>query len=482
MPELMPDFKHMTHAELVMWCETMWQQLQDFQKQLHQAQTHIQKLESRITELETSKTTKKTSLNSSVPPSKDQKVNLEHEVVQQKQRLASLGRKGGGRPLHPNPDFTHVLRPDICTHCGSFLLGALDVIHAVYDKIELPEIKPTITRVTHLACTCQTCQKITIAVAPVGLEGGTPFGGSIQQLTLSLRFGHAIGFARLQGVLDEVFNLNISQGGINNLLLNALEKLKPQLEKIKNLVTNGDGIMSDETSVRVKGKNHWEWVFSTTRACLHVIRNSRGFEVIQEFFNKTKIETEEQNQPAFWVSDLFGAQAKNPAVQWQVCLAHQLRDCKFAMDAGDVLFAPLMRSLFIRALEIHERRENLAQSTLVSYQRAVRRDLKFALSMSLTHSEAKRLLKRYLKIQNSLFVFLEHPHVPATNNASERRIRWSVIFRKVTNGCRSEWGAELLAGVRSVVNTGVLHGLSASEAIRQALSPQGLLPEVLNSS
>ena len=479
MPEPMPDFKHMTHAELVVWCETLWQQLQKVLNASQTLQEHIQKLESRIVDLET---VKKTSLNSSNPPSKDQKVNLKLEVVQQKQRLASLGRKGGGRPLHSNPDFEHVLRPDICAHCGSFLLGAVDVIHAVYDKIELPEIKPSVTRVTQLACTCQTCQKITIAIPPVGLEFGTPFGMSIQNLTLSLRFGHAISFARLQGVLNEVFNVQISQGGINNLLLNALEKLKPQIEKIKRLVTNGDGIMSDETSVRVKGKNRWEWVFSTTQACLHVIRGSRGFDVIQEFFNKTKIETGEQTKPEFWVSDLYGAQAKNPALRWQVCLAHQLRDCKFAIDAGDVLFAPLMKALFYRALEIHERRENLAQSTLLSYQREVRRDLKFALSMTLTHKDAKRLLKRYLKIQDSLFVFLEHPHVPATNNASERRIRWSVIFRKVTNGCRSEWGAELLAGVRSVVNTGVLHGLSAFEAIGQALSPRGLLPEILNST
>jgi transposase len=479
MPEPMPDFKHMTHAELVVWCETMWHQLQRLSDSSQALQKHIQKLEKRVSELET---VKKTSLNSSNPPSKDQKVNLEPEVVQQKQRLASLGRQGGGRPLHPKPDFERVLRPDVCEHCGSFLLDAVDAIHAVYDKIELPEIKPSVTRVTQLACTCQACQKITIAVPPVGLEGGTPFGGSIQNLALSLRFGHAISFARLQGVLNQVFNLQISQGGINNLLLNALETLKPQLEKIKRLVMNGDGVMSDETSVRVKGKNHWEWVFSTTRACFHVIRNSRGFDVIQEFFNETRIETGGQIRPAFWVSDLFGAQAKNPAVQWQVCLSHQLRDCQFALDAGDVLFAPLMKALFYRALEIHERRENLAESTLVSYQREVRRDLKFALSMSLTHKEAKRLQKRYLKIQDSLFVFLEHPDIPATNNASERRIRWSVIFRKVTNGCRSEWGAELLAGVRSVVNTGVLHGLSAFESIRQALSVEGLLPAILNSS
>jgi hypothetical protein len=33
-----------------------------------------------------------------------------------------------------------------------------------------------------------------------------------------------------------------------------------------------------------------------------------------------------------------------------------------------------------------------------------------------------------------------------------------------------------------VVNTGVLNGLSAFEAIGQALSLKGLLPEILNSS
>ena len=476
----MPNFKLMSHAELVVLCETMWQKLE--------------KLEHRILELETKKNLKKTSLNSSSPPSKDQKVNLELKTLQNTQRIASLGRKGGGRSLHPNPDAQVILRPEVCEHCGAFLLLSVDVIHAVYDKIEIPIIKPSVTRVTQLACTCEHCQQTSIAIPPVNLESGTPFGSSIQRLTLSLRYQHAISFKRLEQVLDDVFNLQISQGGINALLEKSLNKFKPELEKIRKQVTNGDGVMSDETSARVKGLNYWEWVFATSKACLHVIRDSRGFEVIEEFFNKTKINTGLQTKPAFWVSDLFGAQAKNPAEKWQVCIAHQLRDCELALNAGDTFFAPMMKRLFYRALEIHQKREGLAESTLLSYQRAVKRDLRFALAMTLTHQDAKRLQKRYSKIQNALFVFLEHPHVPATmpegafygqeatNNASERRIRWSVVFRKVTNGSRSEWGAELLAAVRSVVNTGVLHGLNAFESIRQALSVDGLLPEVLNST
>ena len=40
--------------------------------------------------------------------------------------------------------------------------------------------------------------------------------------------------------------------------------------------------------------------------------------------------------------------------------------------------------------------------------------------------------------------------VPYTNNVSERHVRPSVIFRKVTNGFRSEWGAETYAAFRSL--------------------------------
>ena len=89
-------------------------------------------------------------------------------------------------------------------------------------------------------------------------------------------------------MLDDVFNFQISQGGINALLEKSLNKFKPELKKIRKQVTNGDGVMSDETSARVKGLNYWEWVFATSKACLHVIRDSRGFEVIEEFLTKPK--------------------------------------------------------------------------------------------------------------------------------------------------------------------------------------------------
>jgi hypothetical protein len=53
----------------------------------------------------------------------------------------------------------------------------------------------------------------------------------------------------------------------------------------------------------------------------------------------------------------------------------------------------------------------------------------------------------------------------------------SKIFRKVTNGFRSNGGRDLFAAVRSVVNTGKRHALNAFEAITKALS--SALPDFL---
>lgn len=60
--------------------------------------------------------------------------------------------------------------------------------------------------------------------------------------------------------------------------------------------------------------------------------------------------------------------------------------------------------------------------------------------------------------------------MPATNNACEREIRPPVIFRKVTGGFRSSWGAHIHAGYRSVTGTARLHGHTALQAISHLLT------------
>jgi transposase len=219
----------------------------------------------------------------------------------------------------------------------------------------------------------------------------------------------------------------------------------------------------DETSARVNGKNEWEWVFQNKDVCFHVIRPSRGRKVIEEVMDGHK--------PEIWVSDLYSSQTNHPAKKWQVCLAHQLRDCKYAIDAGDKIFALEMKKLLLRAFAIHKRRTKLKENTLYQYRCDLKRRLAQCLDIEPTHKDGVRLKKRYTKIQDSLFLFLEDASIPPTNNSSEQVIRMSTVFRKVTNGFRSDWGKDLFASVRSVVNTGQRQGFSAFQSIKIVLSP-----------
>ena len=67
-------------------------------------------------------------------------------------------------------------------------------------------------------------------------------------------------------------------------------------------------------------------------------------------------------------------------------------------------------------------------------------------------------------------MFMTRRDVPYTNNVSERHLRPSVIFRKVTNGFRCEWGAETYAAFRSVVSTAKANGASVLETVRFVFS------------
>ncbi len=92
--------------------------------------------------------------------------------------------------------------------------------------------------------------------------------------------------------------------------------------------------------------------------------------------------------------------------------------------------------------------------------------------MALAPTHRDGLRQRYGKLRSHLFTFLDHSEVPADNNGSERELRPTATYRKVTGGFRSTWGADLFAGVRSVIGTAARRGVGAYQAIQQTLRGQ----------
>jgi transposase len=147
-----------------------------------------------------------------------------------------------------------------------------------------------------------------------------------------------------------------------------------------------------------------------------------------------------------------------------------LRDAKYAIECGDTAFSAPFRRLLLRAIAIGRRREMLKDTTLRQYLYDLDRRLDRIIAAVPIGEPGRKLRKRMLANRAHLFVFMTNRRVPCTNNVSERHLRPSVIFRKVTNGFRCEWGAETYAAFRSVVSTAKANGASVYDTIRFVLS------------
>lgn len=442
MPQL-PDLSQLSPAEKDVLIQTLWQRLEA-------AERRIVELEVKLGQ------PPKTPGNSSLPPSKGQKPNQAEKTKRNGPRQGSLGRKGGGRPLSFDPDETVIAKAMACVHCHAVLGEADQVLHGRYDKIELPVVRPVVTRVERYAGHCPCCRGVTLAPVPEGMEEGSPFSVNILALAIYLRFSHAISYRRLTQLFLQLFALQISEGALDAMFRRAAPCFDNEVTAILARLRRSRIICSDETTVRIDGRTHWNWVFQNDQVVIHVIRNSRAASVVADVLAG--------HRPSIWVSDLYSAQ-QGHADLWQVCLAHQLRDCQYAIEAGDAIFAPRMKMLLLRAVVLARRRKELAESTRRTYQRRLDRDLNAIMVLAPTNRHGKRLRKRYGKVRSHLFTFLEHPDVPPDNNGSERELRPTATYRKVTGGFRSSWGADLFATIRSVVGTAARRGINAHQAI-----------------
>jgi transposase len=97
------------------------------------------------------------------------------------------------------------------------------------------------------------------------------------------------------------------------------------------------------------------------------------------------------------------------------------------------------------------------------------------MALAPTQRDGQRLRKRYGKVRSHLFTFLDHPEVGADNNGSERELRPTATYRKVTGGFRSDWGKDLFAAFRSVIGTAARRGIDAYHAVLMTLSGLSVL-------
>jgi transposase len=432
---------------------------------------YVRRLEARIAELEAELARRggprKTPQNSSTPPSKGWKRN--RPSTEGAKRGPPFGHLGTSR-RRTEPDWIVLCQPTHCATCGEDLATAAQERVGMSQVVELPPVQPVVLEAWRYAATCPACGATTTAAYPAGFEPTRVFGAHLEALWTYLHEQHHVSYARLAMLGRDLWRLAVSQGALAHALGRVAKRLGPQAATIREQVRASPVIGSDETSARVGGRTHWQWVFQTPTASYHVIVPRRNGAVVQDFLGDT--------EPATWVSDLWKPQLGAPAARHQICLAHQLRELQYVVDREQSAWAQECQTLLRLAIHRAHQRDagELWGAAYTAAVRKIEADCDRLLATPVAGAEASRLWVRFREHREHLFVFLYAPAVPPTNNASEQALRHSVVHRKVTGGFRSAWGAEAHAIVTTVLDTARKRGADLLTTLHAALGAPAAIP------
>ena len=412
----------------------------------------------------------KTPANSSTPPSKGFK--RERPGTTGGKRGPPFGHLGTSR-RRAEPDGVVLCSPTHCAGCGADLGAAAQERVGTSQVVELPPVEPVVLEAWCYAATCPQCGVTTPAHYPAGFEPTRVFGPHLEALWTYFHEQHHVSYARLATLGRDLWRLAISQGALANALRRVATRLQPEAAAIREQVRTSPVIGSDETSARVDGRTHWQWVFQTPTASYQVIVPRRNGEVVAAFLGDA--------MPDTWVSDLWKPQLGAPAERHQICLAHQLRELQYVVDKEQSAWAGECQALFRLAIHRAHQRDQ-GELWGAAYTAAVRKieaTCDGLLATPVAGGEASRLWVRFREHRNSLFVFLYDPAVPPTNNASEQALRHSVVHRKVTGGFRSDWGADAHALVATILDTARKRGEDLLTTLHAAIGQPVALPQGL---
>jgi transposase len=398
------------------------------------------------------------SSNSSQPPSRDQKTNL--PMKRQRHRHGPpFGHEKHERELVADPDHIVETKPQVCEHCQTDLRGETQKLIDVNQITEIPQAHAEVIEVRQYGAVCPGCRQEQFGQPPAGLEMGRTFGVRLESTVVYYRQEQHMSYVRTQAALQNLHSVEISQGGIDQIMQRAGRAALQQAGAIRAEIQHSAVVYCDETGSRVDGQNWWQWVFGSARAVLHVIRFNRSVDVIRDVMAG--------HQAEVWVSDCLSAQLMAPACERQICLAHQLRNLQALSDRYSKYAWPIeMQKLFRSAIHLHHQRDQFSPPQFEAQVRRLEDRCDQLLKHSLRRPEARKLFRRFQKHRDHLFVFLHRADVEPTNNFSERNLRPSVIHRKVIGGFRSGWGARTYAALASVIDTAALKGTPPFVAIQ----------------
>lgn len=420
------------------------------------------------------------SSNSSKPPSsdivkpkQDRAARRREEKMKKKKK-----RKGGqlGHPKHERPEMStdelseRFLRQlSSCPDCGGKLSRATDAQDKVVQQYEIePEVVKKIEYRSD-AWWCPQCRRYHYASIPDEVHRAGLFKEHISAMVCLLKYAGNMSIHGIQKYLRDVFGVRVSRGYLCKVIKKGARALEATYYELLNELRSEKIVNADETGHKENGARRWTWVFRTELYALFKISPSRGSEVLLEVLG------EEFN--GVLGCDYFSAYhkyMKDWNVVLQFCLAHLIRDVKALVDSHDTSLKnygtkvlDALRGLF---RVIHRRDTMTPERFTRELNRAKKAIFNAATGYVPQRGPAMNLAKRFRENGKAYFTFITTPGLEPTNNCAEQAIRFVVIYRRVSQGTRSENGNIACERFFTVIASCALQNRSAFLFIKDAFN------------
>jgi len=358
-----------------------------------------------------------------------------------------VGHQGASRTTPDHVDDTIELDQSVCPRCG----GVLSQNHTdSYTRVveDIVPARVVTTRYVVKRRYCCTCRRQVSPPIPNVIGGGNKerFGLRLMLLVVSLKL-LGMPYEKIGSLLKLLFDLDLTDAAMLHCVTSVARAFGPKYEELKEELRKEASVHGDETSWRIKGRNHWLWAFLGKWSVVYEVARSRGKDVPRNVLG---------DYQGTVVSDSWSAW-NHIGGSWQRCLVHYLRELeetvKYKSPGKDFFpFAKKLRRILRDAIRMADERDH-AERLRAKARFGARVDALISSYPSSSERNCARLLKRLRRERGMLFTFLEEDGVDWNNNAAERALRSSVVIRKITYGNQSDEGAHAHAVLMSIRET-----------------------------
>ena len=481
--KILPDLSQLSHADKDILIAELFSFVQSLQSTIKTLENDIRTLKDQLA---------KTSHNSGKPPSSDG-----YEKPKPKSLRNKTGRNSGGQPGHDGctlaqtttPDFIETHAVNICEHCGCDLTASPVVAHTCRQVFESPEIALQVTEHRAEVKICPDCSQKNQAKFPVGITQPVQYGARVQALATYFSQYQLLPYQRVQELFRDIFNAQISQGTLANILTRAHASLEQHQENVKQHLSASAVAHFDETGMRVNGKLYWLHIASTAEVTHYEIHEKRGGEAIDSIgiLPNFKGIAVHDHWRSYLIYDCPHA----------LCNAHHLRELIFAEEEYQQFWAKKLSRCLTDALkEVDAAKKNglskLPGHRVAYFSRRYSRILREgAAELSklgpepnpdtqpkrgrVKQHKVTNLRERLKAYKTETLRFIADFSVPFDNNQAERDARMSKVKQKISGCFRSLRGAEIFCRIRGYLSSARKQGENSLERLSALIRGEPIL-------